>query len=277
MDPKVIVAKIKDNNDIQASVDKAVHLLGGWNSFIKEGDTVLLKPNFNTGDPFPASTSIDFLEAILKSVYKAGAKSVIIGESSSFYSDTRKIFEDKGALELCERLGAEAHIFNEHKWIKKEIPNGKYLKTVSFPEILDKVDKIVLLPCLKTHSYARFTAAIKLAVGLMHPKERAALHMTHLEEKVAEINTVFKPDLIVMDARKCFVTKGPSSGETRDFNFILASTDRIAIDIEGLKILKSYPAENKLNLPLWEFPQIKRAVELGLGAKTENDYKVVEE
>ena len=78
-----------------------------------------------------------------------------------------------------------------------------------------------------------------------------------------------------MDARKCFVSGGPESGEVKEPNLILASTDRIAIDIEGLKILKSYPAKNKLDLPLWEIPQIKRAVELGLGAKSEKDYKVL--
>jgi len=78
-----------------------------------------------------------------------------------------------------------------------------------------------------------------------------------------------------MDARKCFVSGGPESGEVKEPNLILASTDRIAIDIEGLKILNSYPAKNKLDLPLWEIPQIKRAVELGLGAKSEKDYKVL--
>jgi uncharacterized protein (DUF362 family) len=276
MSSKIIVSKIAHQENLDDSIEKAVGLLGGWDNFIREGDIVLIKPNFNTADPFPASTSIDFLESVINLIYKAGAKAILVGESSTYSLNTRKVLEETGALELCNRLGAKVYIFDERNWVKKEILNGKYLKSVSIPEILDKVDKIVLLPCLKTHRYARFTAAIKLAVGLMRPRERAMLHMTHLEEKIAEINTVFKPDLIIMDARKCFVTRGPEAGEVREPNLILASTDRIAIDIEGLKILKSYPAENKLDLPLWEFPQIKRAVELGLGVKTENDYEVIE-
>jgi uncharacterized protein (DUF362 family) len=141
---------------------------------------------------------------------------------------------------------------------------------------MDRVDKIILLPCLKTHRYARFTATLKLAVGFMLPRERATLHLMNLEEKIAELNTVFKPDLIVMDARKCFVTYGPEKGEVRDPNLVLASTDRVAIDVEGVKILKSYPADNKLKLLPWEFLQIKRAVELDLGVKSEKDYQVLE-
>lgn len=276
MSSKIIVSKIAHQENLDVSIEKAVALLGGWKNFIREGDTVLIKPNFNTADPFPASTSIDFLESVINLIYKAGAKSIFVGESSTFSQNTRKILEETGAIELCNKLGAKIYIFDEKNWVKKEVLGGKYLKSVSIPEILDKVDKIVLLPCLKTHSYARFTAAIKLAVGLMRPRERTMLHLSHLEEKIAEINTVFKPDLIIMDARKCFVTRGPRAGEVREPNLILASVDRIAIDIEGLKILKSYPAKNKLDLPLWEFPQIKRAVELDLGVKTENDYEVIE-
>ena len=42
-----------------------------------------------------------------------------------------------------------------------------------------------------------------------------------------------------------------------------------------LKILKSYLAENKLNFDIWQFPTVKRAIELNLGAKNENEYQVI--
>jgi len=191
MSPKIIVSKVKYQGDITASIEKAVNLLGGWKKFIKQGDVVLIKPNFNTADPFPASTSLDFLEAAIKFIYKAGAKVVIIGESSTYSLNTRKVLEETGALELCHKLGATVYVFEERNWVKKEVPQGKYLKSVTVPEILDKVDKIILLPCLKTHRYARFTAALKLAIGFLRSRERASLHLTRLEEKIAELNTVF--------------------------------------------------------------------------------------
>lgn len=101
--------------------------------------------------------------------------------------------------------------FDEQKWVKKKIA-GKYLKSVSVPEILDKIDKVIFLPCMKTHFIAKFTGALKLGVGLMKPSERLALHMRNTELKIAELNLAFKPDLIIMDGRKCFITKGPTEG-----------------------------------------------------------------
>ncbi|HJN62296.1 MAG TPA: DUF362 domain-containing protein [Candidatus Parcubacteria bacterium] len=276
MEDKNLISKIKHKGDIKESIQKAVNLLGGWKKFISPHEVVLLKPNYNTADPFPGSTSLDIFEAIIPSIYAAGAKAVIIGESSTFSLNTRKILEKRGVFDACQRLGAKVYVLEEREWVKKEIPQGKYLKKVSVSYVLDRVDRIILLPCLKTHIQSRFTASLKLAVGFMKAPERVFLHLRKLEEKVAELNTLFKPDLIIMDARKCFVTRGPDKGDVREPNLILAGIDRIAIDVEGLKILKSFPAKNKLDLPLWEFPQIKRAVELGLGAKSEEDYELIE-
>jgi uncharacterized protein (DUF362 family) len=94
--------------------------------------------------------------------------------------------------------------------------------------------------------------------------------------KMIELSLPVGPDLIIMDGRKSFVTGGPDNGEVVEPNVILASGDRIAIDVEGVKILQSYPRDNLIKAPVWEMPLIRRAVELGLGAKNKADYRVVE-
>jgi len=132
------------------------------------------------------------------------------------------------------------------------------------------------LPCLKTHKYAQYSGALKLAVGFMKPTERIGLHLSHIQEKIAELNSLFNVDLIIMDARKCFITKGPAEGEIRKPNLILVSNDRIAIDIEGIKIIQSFEGNSLKNINPWELPQIKRAIELNLGVKSEKDYEVIE-
>jgi uncharacterized protein (DUF362 family) len=153
--------------------------------------------------------------------------------------------------------------FDEHEWLKKEIPKGKYLKKVSIPKILDQVDKLILLPCVKTHFIAKFTGSLKLQVGIMKPSQRMFLHFINVQGKIADLNTIVHPDLIIMDARKCFVTRGPSEGLVKEPNLILASESRVSTDIEGVKIIQSYP-ENCLNIKPEELPQIKRAKELGI-------------
>lgn len=273
---KVLVSKIKCFGNLKKEIGNAVGVLGGFSKFINKGDVVFLKPNFNTADPFPASTDLPFLKAAVELLYEAGAKLVMIGESSTYTLDTRKILEQRGVFGLQESENPpRVYVLDELEWVKKEIPQGKYLKSASIPRLLEKVDKIVYLPCLKTHSQGRFTASLKLSVGLMKPLERVRLHLRRLEEKVAELNILIKPDLIIMDARKVFVTDGPSEGRIEDSRLILASTDRIAIDAEGVKILQSYGAKNHLNMPVWDLPQIKRAAELKIGASNENNYTVI--
>jgi uncharacterized protein (DUF362 family) len=260
------VSKIKCGvgDDLQSSIIEAVKPLGGFEAFIKPGDRVLLKPNVNTADPFPASSDPAFVRLVANLVLACNPAEVIIGDTSTFYQSSCNNFEKLCLFDLRkidQRL--KVLTFDEGKWVKKKIA-GKYLKSVSVPEILDKVDKIIFLPCMKTHFVAKYTGALKLGVGLMKPSERLALHMRNTELKIAELNLAFKPDLIIMDGRKCFITKGPTEGEVREPGIILASESRVAIDIEEVKIIQSFPGNSIGDVNPEDLPQIKRAKEIGI-------------
>jgi len=140
------------------------------------------------------------------------------------------------------------------------------------PRSAYEADKIVYLPCMKTHNLARFSGALKLAMGFIHPGERRALHARNLEQKVAEISLAWQPDLIIVDGRKSFVSGGPNKGELVEPGVIMASGDLVAIDIEGLKILGSYKANNRLPPNPSDSPQIAVALRHGLGFK---EYRLI--
>jgi uncharacterized protein (DUF362 family) len=67
-----------------------------------------------------------------------------------------------------------------------------------------------------------------------------------------------------MDARKCFITGGPMNGELRQPGLVLAGTDRVAMDIEGVRIIQSYEGNDLEGMAPEGLPQIKRAVEIGI-------------
>jgi len=272
------VAKIKYEGGLKKTIRRAVDLLGGFEKFIKKGDVVLLKPNFNTADPFPASTDVEFLKKVIELVYEQNPKIVMVGDSSTVSLNTRKVMQKLGVFELEKMENpARVYVFDERKWQKKKIPGAKFLKSVSVTNFLERADKIIYLPCLKTHCYAQFTGSLKLSVGFMKPVQRVRLHLTHLQEKIAELNKLINPVLIIMDARKCFINKGPAEGKIKNPNLILASDDRIAIDIEGIKIIKNYRGNSLRNINPWELPQIKRAIEMEIGVKNEKEYRIFEE
>jgi uncharacterized protein (DUF362 family) len=266
---KVIIQKAEHN--IKSSVEKLVQELGGFRRFVQTGETVLLKPNYNTADPPPASTALDFLQAVVELCFEAGTGRVIVGESSAYSMYDHALFTKKILCEACvydlEKLPKppEVLIFDEQEWVKKHPAGSKYLKKVSIPRIIDEVDRIILLPCCKTHFIAQYTGALKLAVGFMKPSERIKLHMgNEVPEKVAEMNTVYRPDLVIMDARNCFINGGPGKGEVREPGLLLASEGRVAIDIEEIKIIQSFEGNSLVGLKPEEARQIKYAQKLGI-------------
>lgn len=259
------VSKLIVKTDLKDTISKSIEPLGGLSNFINKNDKVLLKANFNTSDPYPASSDLEFLKSVIELLYDHAAEQVFLGGSSTFSRRTQSEMEKLGVFELEKMNPAPTIInFDKHKWIKKKINYGRYLKSVSTPEILDQVDKLILLPCLKTHFLAQYTGALKLSVGFMKPRERLLMHSRKLQEKIAELNTLINPDLAIMDARKCFITKGPHDGELREPNLILSSKSRVNIDIEGVKIIQNFEGNDISNIKPEEIPQIKFSKQIGI-------------
>ena len=273
---QALIGKTTAVGDIRASVDRGLAVLGHLGQVVGRGDNVLVKPNFNSPDPFPGSTDLEFLRAVLELLLEAGAR-VVVGESAEgIWRPTRKVLQKVGVYELAHHLDIQLIVFEDRpdEWVRIKV-SGDYLDAITMPRSAYEADKLVYLPCMKTHNTARFTGALKLAVGFMHPGERRSLHAGNLAQKVAEISLCWQPDLIIMDGRKAFVSGGPDKGELVEPGVLLASGDLVAIDVEAIKILLSYRAKNKLVADPWQSPQITTALKHGLGSRKDS-YMVIE-
>ena len=271
-----VVSRVQASGDPKPAVAHCLDLLGGLDRAVHSGEKVLVKPNFNSPDPYPGSTDLDFLRAVLELLKDTGAD-VVVGESAGgLWRPTRNTAAKLGALDLLKDMDIEFVAFDagETDWVEVAI-EGQYLPTVTVPKLAYEADRFVTLPNMKTHKFARFTLSLKLAMGLVHPADRLGFHMKNLEKKVVEINLFRQPDLIILDGRKAFVSGGPETGELVEPGIILASGDMVAIDMEGLKVLKSYPAQNRLDGDPLESTQIATALKHGLTA-ARGAYKVVE-
>ena len=272
-DGKVLLSKVVATGNLKEDIFKAVDLIGGFKKIIDKGDKVLLKPNFNSTDSPPASSDPQFLKAIVELLFEHGAGRVIVGESSWQMLSTRKTLERTGTLAALKDSGAEVAFFDEEKYLKVNV-GGEYLKSVSLSEKAMQVDKVVYSCCMKTHFRADFSLSLKLAFGFTKKSERNGFHIRHLKEKLIDLNLVVHPNLIIMDGRKCFITGGPFSGNVRNPNVILASGDRVAVDVESIKVLESFEGSKLKDNP-WSYTQIRCATALGLGIKNEDEYTVV--
>lgn len=278
---KIPVAK----RDLKAAVKEAVELIGGVRRALDPSDRVLLKANFNSDDPYPASTDLPFLAAVVGLLREEGITNLTLGERSGWpWMPTTDVLRTLGVFAVAEELDLPVVDFDAGPWMDVRLgPQAKWWHKVGYHKGLKDFDKIVYLPCMKHHFLAGFTMSLKLSVGLTHPVDMQYMHADYdsgktdepMYLKMIELSLPVGPDLIIMDGRKSFVTGGPDTGEVVETNVILASGDRVAIDVEGVKMLQSYPRDNLLQMPVWEMPLIMRAVELGLGVKSEAEYRVL--
>ena len=274
---KTKVSLIK-TSDRAAGIKRAIDILG-INPV--RGKNVLLKPNFNTADPFPASTHNDTLTHLILHLKEMGAKNITIGERSG-PPHTSDVLKEKVIYELCKKLDVGLINFEElskSEWVRIKPENSHWRNGFDMAKPIIDSECIVTTCCLKTHGYGGvFTMSLKLSVGITNKKNMNELHTSILSMRkmIAEINLAYSPSLILMDGIEAFVDGGPMSGTKKRGDVIVAGTDRIAIDAVGIAILKDLGSNKSImEKKIFEQEQIARAVELGLGISKPEDIEIL--
>jgi uncharacterized protein (DUF362 family) len=248
----------------------------------------VIKANYNSADPFPASTHIETLDVIVKELQAAGVKKVSVIERSGM-GVTRNVLDDIGVLKLSVKLGFDVIVLdelNDDGWFRFEPPcHIHWQRSFALPKALKEADKIVQTCCLKTHRFGgHFSLSLKNSVGVLAqyvPGEgynyMGELHSSsHQRGMIAEVNLAYKPDLVLMDGIKGFVRGGPEDGDAVRPNVILAGQDRVAIDAVGVAILRHFGTTREVSEGrIFEQQQLARAAELGIGVNSANDIELV--
>jgi uncharacterized protein (DUF362 family) len=264
--------------DRASGIQRAVDLLGINPA---KGKDVLLKPNFNTADPFPGSTHNDTLTHLILQLKTMGAKSITIGERSG-PPKTAEVMKDKGIYELCEKLSVRLIDFEKIPpvdWVRVTPEKSSWRNGFEVARPVVESPCVVTTCCLKTHGFGGvFTMSLKLSVGVTRKRNMTELHTSFLSMRkmIAEINQAYTPKLILLDGIEAFVDGGPGHGTRKRADVILAGTDRIAIDAVGIAILKELGSNSAImGKKIFEQEQISRAVELGIGVSRPQDIELV--
>jgi uncharacterized protein (DUF362 family) len=272
---RVVLYKTQDRK-------KGVHEVLKHLSFSSvKGKKILIKPNFNSADPTPASTHNDTLSQLIQEIKERGAAGITIGERSG-PPLTKNVLQAKGIFDLAQQLNFKIINFEELEekdWIHFN-PKGLHWQNGFYAArpVVD-AEYVVSTCCLKTHQYGGvFTMSLKLAVGLTPKRLMRELHGSAQNQRkmIAEINLAYKPQFIVLDGIEAFVDGGPSVGTRKQANVFLAGKDRVAIDAVGVAVLKELGSnEAIMGRKIFEQEQIKRAVELGLGISRPSQIELI--
>jgi uncharacterized protein (DUF362 family) len=250
------------------------------------GKRIALKANFNSADPFPASTHLDTLDAVTETLVEAKAADVIMGERSGM-GNTEQVLQKMGVFALSKKLGFQTVVLDElskDDWVKVDHAGTHWLKGFYIAKLFKTADKVVQTCCLKAHRFGgHFTMSLKNSVGLVAKKIPGTIYdymwelhgSPYQRQMIAEINKEYLVDVVVMDGICAFIDGGPERGKEVQPNLILASKDRVAIDAVGVAILRSYGATSHIMKGrIFELEQLKRAAELGIGVKSDSEIKL---
>jgi uncharacterized protein (DUF362 family) len=220
------------NAEPEILVRKAVEAFGGLSKFVKQGAKVVIKPNicvsYHTYE-YAATTNPWVIGALVKLCFEAGAGSVRVMDQP-FGGTARDAYAKSGIQDQVKANGGEMVTMVGYKYVPADMPNGKDLKsTVLYDEIL-KADALINVPIAKTHDAAKLTLAMKNLMGVID--DRPGMHR-NLGQRIADICTLIKPTLNVLDAVRILTAHGPSGGNLDDvkkMDTLAISQDIVAID-----------------------------------------------
>jgi uncharacterized protein (DUF362 family) len=231
------LAVARGGDDPGRLVAAAIENLGGMERFISKGDIVVVKPNigWSRTPEQAANTNPQVVEAIVQMCLDAGAKQVKVFDLPC--NPARRTYSMSGIADAAGRAGADVSFVDERKFSDIAIPEGQAVKSWKmYTEAFD-ADVLINVPILKHHSMARVTMGMKNLMGLLGGN-RESIHV-RFDQKLADINTVIRPHLTVIDAFRTLKAHGPNSGTPKDVELtrqVIAGVDPIAVDSYGAKL-----------------------------------------
>ena len=299
--PSTAVVGVVANADVDAAVARAVELAGGIDAILP-GQTVFIKPNAVSTRAIGSGgirTSPEVLAAVVRLVKQKNPGRIIVGDRSArAFPDTALVFESTGlgaaalAAGADEIYAAQSPADAPDEWVLMQPPF--YAETwsaaggiLAMRRILE-ADHLINVPVCKDHRYALFSMSMKNFIGAIGDSSRDPLHFasstagdfSRISRDIAILNQLYSPLIDILDATTALISGGPE-GSNADAvrvtpGLVLASADRVALDSAGVSLIKLElgrtdvpvhdPAYDVLRATAaWELPQIRSAIELGLG------------
>lgn len=243
--------------------------LGGIAQFVKSGSDVIIKPNICVAYhsyEYAATTNPEVVGTLVALCKGEGASRVRVMDQP-FGGTPEQAYVRTGIKEAVEKAGGHMEVMSPLKFKKTSIPEAVDIKDWPvYSDILD-ADVVINVPIAKHHSLARLTIGMKNLMGVV--QDRNEMHL-NLGQRVADIASLVRPSLTVVDCVRILMNHGPTGGNLDDVklaNTVIASRDIIAAD--------SYAA-TLFGLTGADIPAVRAGAQMGLGSADLNNVRVEE-
>ena len=221
--------------------------LGGIGKFVKTGDNVVIKPNmaWDRSPDQAANTHPLVVKALVEHSLDAGAKKIMVFDRTC--NEQRRCYVNSGiqkAMESIKDKRLKYYHPDTRKFVPVNIERGKAVNRLEIYRDALEADTYINVPIAKHHSLSKLTLGLKNSMGVLGGN-RGNMHH-NLGQKLADLATVIRPKLTVIDATRILLRNGPQGGDLDDVKILdtlVASVDPVACDAFATTLFEMQPDE----------------------------------
>ncbi len=258
---------VSEGQDYAAITRNALSALGGMKQFVKQGNTVVVKPNigWDRKPEYAATTHPTVVRTIVEECLKAGARRVKVFDNPC--NDPRRSYENSGIPAALKGMdNVEVKQMDRERYRNTKI-NGTFLKEWELYDEALSANVFINVPIAKHHGLTRLTLGLKNMMGIMG-EDRGFIHRD-MDNALSDISSTVKSHITVIDATRVLLRHGPQGGNLKDvkvLNKVIASTDIVAADAYATTLFDLKPEEVSTTVA---------AYKRGIGEMNLNKIKVV--
>jgi uncharacterized protein (DUF362 family) len=252
--------------DPEAITRAAVEAVGGIARFVSKGDDVIVKPNIcvnHNSYEYASTTNPTVVGTLVRLALEAGARRVRVMDTP-YTNDPETAYKTSGIQDAVVAAGGEMEVMTRVKFADYEIPDGRDIKSWPIYRDVMEADVLINVPIAKHHGSTRLTLGGKNLMGVV---QRANSFHSNLHQRIADLNSVVRPALTVIDAVRILTAHGPGGGNLADVekrDTVIASPDIVTADAYACTLFGRTADD---------IGYIRFAAEMGLGEK---DWTAVE-
>lgn len=240
---KVAIVDAASDEDVRSAVYSAIDLADGF--FPRGNSRVVIKPNLCSARMPPESggtTRVSIVDAVVSYINEHNSRCEITVVEGDSDRSADEAFKRLGYTELEKKYDNVRLVNLSRDRTVKLVPEraGK-LSAVEIPETLLFMDYFVSIANLKRHVNERMTGVWKNQWGcLPHKSVRVRLH-PFLSEALFDVNSMFWPDLCIVDGITGLEGPGPLEGTPVHVGKILCGSDPVAVDVVAARLVGESP------------------------------------
>ena len=209
---------------------------------LSEWDRVLIKVNFVVNKTWDTGTTTDplMVEALINKVRDLG-KEVLVVETDATSTRADKAVVTTGMKDMLDRVGVEfINMSKSPEKVELTVVDGKALKSFKVAKIATE-SAIISAAKLKGVNSVTVTMGLKNMFGMLTDRMKMKFHRKGMHNVIHDVCKTLPPTMTVVDGFVGLKGFMPLRGTPVPFNSIIASTDSVACDSVGVRIVGGDP------------------------------------